>query len=83
LSKLFSKDRAAALTRFQHRHIESLIQLCRSEGIDSAEARKVETVDFFLDSQSFNKAVADVDEVKRWLPEVEIAVWNGGQAQEV
>jgi hypothetical protein len=83
LSKLSSKDRAAALTRFQHRHIESLIQLCRSEGIDSAEARKVETVDFFLDSQSFNKAVADVDEVKRWLPEVEIAVWNGGQAQEV
>jgi hypothetical protein len=82
-SKLLPKDRAAALARFQSRHIECLIELCQSEGIESAEARKVETVDFFLDSQGFSKAVADVDEVKKWLPEVEIAVWNGDQAQKV
>jgi hypothetical protein len=82
-SKHFAKDRAAALARFQSLHIECLIELCQCEGIESAEARKVETVDFFLDSQSFSKAVGDIDELKTWLPEVEIAVWNGDQAQKV
>ncbi|EDU50620.1 fad dependent oxidoreductase protein [Pyrenophora tritici-repentis] len=81
-SKLFPKDRAAALTRFQSRHIECLVSLCESEGIECAEARKVETVDLFLDGQSFAKAVANVDELKRWLPEVGIAVWRGDQVQE-
>jgi hypothetical protein len=82
-SKLFPKDRAAALTRFQALHLECLVDLCQSEGIDSAEAREVETADFFLDDQSFSKAVAEVDEMKKWLPEVKIAVWNGDQTQEV
>jgi hypothetical protein len=81
--KLFTKDRAAALARFQALHLKCLVGLCQGEGIKSAEARKVDTVDFFLDAQSFSKAVADVDEMKEWLPEVEIAVWNGHQAQEV
>ena len=82
-SKLLPKDRAAAVARFQSLHLECLIEVCQSEGIESAEARKVETADFFLDSPSFSKAVADVDELKKWLPEVEIAVWDGDQAQEV
>ncbi|KAI4683450.1 uncharacterized protein J4E88_004626 [Alternaria novae-zelandiae] len=72
-SKLLPKDRAAALARFQLSHIKYLTELCESEGIESAEARKVETVDFFLDDESFSKAVADVEELKKWLPEVEIA----------
>ena len=82
-SKLFPKDRAAALARFQSLHINCLIELCQSQGINAAEARRVETVDFFLDEQSFSKAVADIDELKRWLPEIEIAVWNSNQAHEV
>jgi len=82
-SKLLPKDRAAALARFQLLHVKYLTELCESEGIESAEARKVETVDFFLDDESFSKAVTDVEELKKWLPEVEIAVWKGDQAQKV
>ncbi|CAN9228441.1 unnamed protein product [Alternaria alternata] len=63
-SKLFPKDRAAALARFQSLHINCLIELCQSQGINAAEARRVETVDFFLDEQSFAKAVADIDQLK-------------------
>ncbi|KAH7398606.1 FAD dependent oxidoreductase-domain-containing protein [Pyrenochaeta sp. MPI-SDFR-AT-0127] len=81
-SKTFSKDRAAALTRFQLRHVEALIGLCDGEGIEAAEARKVETVDVFLDKETFDKAVEDVSEMKKWIPEVEIAVWDGPKAQE-
>ncbi|ORY18857.1 hypothetical protein BCR34DRAFT_670746 [Clohesyomyces aquaticus] len=81
-SKTFPKDRAAALTRLQMRHLESLIGLCESEGIEAAEARKVETVDLFLDPKSFHKAVEDGAEMKKWLLEVEIAVWNSEKALE-
>ena len=83
LSKLLPKDRAAALTRFQSRHVDCLIELCKSEGIEAAEARKVETVDVFLDSQAFYKASEYVAELKKRLPDVEIAVWNGDQARKV
>ena len=81
--KLFSKDRAAALTRFQVRHIEFLVNLCRSEGIDAAEARDVETVDLFLDKPTFDKVTKEVTEMKTWLPEVEIRIWDKQKAQEV
>ncbi|KAI4942225.1 hypothetical protein J4E91_010199 [Alternaria rosae] len=80
-SKLLPKDRAAALARFQLLHVKYLTELCESEGIKSAEARKVDTVDFFLDSESFSKAFADVEELKKWLPEVEITVWKGDEVQ--
>jgi hypothetical protein len=82
-SKLLPKDRAAALARFQLLHIDYLVQLCQGEGIESAEARKVETTDFYLDSQSFFKAAANVEELKKWVPEVEIAVCNGDEVQKV
>jgi len=82
-SKLLPKDRAAALARFQLLHVKYLTELCESEGLESAEARKVETVDFFLDDESFSKAVADVEELKKWLPEVEIVVWKGDEVQKV
>ncbi|RMZ70325.1 fad dependent oxidoreductase [Pyrenophora seminiperda CCB06] len=82
LSKLLPKNRAAALAQFQYRHVECLIALCQSEGIECAEARKVETVDFFLDGPAFSKAVADAGELEKWLPEIKIVVWNGDQAQE-
>jgi len=82
-SKILPKDRAAALTRFRMRHVEDLVSLCQSEGIEVAEARKVETVDLFLDEQTFGEAVEDVTEMKKWLPEVEIAVWDRRKAQEV
>lgn len=83
LSKLFSKDRAAALVRFQSLHVDCLTGICEGEGIEAAQARKVETADFFLDSKSFSKAIADSWALNQWLPEIEIAVWNGDEAQKV
>ncbi|EMD93827.1 hypothetical protein COCC4DRAFT_65959 [Bipolaris maydis ATCC 48331] len=80
-SKLFSKDRATALVRFQSLHIDYLTGLCEIEGIEAAQARKVETVDFFLDNKSFSKAVADSHALKQWLPEIDIVIWNGDEAQ--
>ncbi|KAI4650397.1 hypothetical protein J4E93_002753 [Alternaria ventricosa] len=80
-SKLLPKHRAAALARFQFLHVKYLTELCDTEGIEAAEARKVDTVDFFLDNHSFSKAVADVEELKKWLPEVEITAWKGDQVQ--
>lgn len=83
LSKHMPKDRAAALVRFQMRHIEILIGLCKSESIEATEARNVQTVDLFLDEETFHGAVENVEEMKRHLPEVEITVWDGQKAREV
>lgn len=83
LSKLFSKARAAALVRFQCLHADYLTAICESEGIEAAQARKVETADFFLDSKSFSKATTESHALKQWLPEIDIAVWNGDEAQKV
>jgi hypothetical protein len=81
--KGFSKDRAAALTRFRIQHLESLLSICHSEGIEAAEAREVETIDLFLDNEAYKKAVEQVKEMKNWIPNFEITVWNGHEAQEV
>jgi hypothetical protein len=81
--KTFSKDRAAALTRFRMQHLESLLSLCQSEGIEAAEAQEVETVDLFLDDEAYKKAVEQVEEMRKWIPGFEIVVWDGQEAQEV
>jgi hypothetical protein len=65
------------------RHVQALLAVCQHEGIDIAEAREVETVDLFLDSATLDKAIDDVKEMKRWLPEVEIEILDKDQAQQV
>ncbi|PVH94051.1 DAO-domain-containing protein [Periconia macrospinosa] len=81
-SKEMAKDRAAALVRFQMQHVETLIGLCKNEGIEIAEARSVQTVDLFLDDQTFREAVESVEEMKKYLPEVEISVWDRQKTRE-
>lgn len=81
-SKTMSKERAAALVRFQLRHLEILTDLCRAEGIQAAEAREVETVDFYLDEESFLKSVEEVDAMKEWIPEVDVRTWDGPKARQ-
>jgi hypothetical protein len=82
-SSVYGKQRAAVLVRFQLRHVQALLAVCQHEGIDIAEAREVETVDLFLDSATLDKAIDDVKEMKRWLPEVEIEILDKDQAQQV
>ncbi|KAM0328053.1 hypothetical protein ACHAQA_005455 [Verticillium albo-atrum] len=81
-SKVFSPERAAALARFQLRHIDCLTELCDAEGIDVAEAREVETADLYLDDETFQKSVQSVEDLKKWVPEVDIGVWTGEEARE-
>lgn len=83
LSKFFRPERAAALARFQHRHIRCLTELCTVEGIDVAEAREVETADLFLDEETFDKSVRDAKRVQEWLPEATTETWTGSEAREV
>lgn len=85
LSKTFSPERAAALVRFQGRHLGCLTELCEAEGIDVAEARAVETVDLFLDEGSFEEGKKEVEGCKKWMPEVEaeIELWEGESMRQV
>ena len=81
LAKHVGKDRAIALTRFQRKHLDLLLELCNATGIDAAEAREVETVDLFLDSASFADAVKGVKETEPMLPEEEMKIWEREEAQ--
>lgn len=81
--KTLGPERAAALARFQLRHLETFVELCKAEGIDVAECREVETVDFFLDDKSYESALEEVNEVNNWVPEFKISRWTAKEAQEV
>lgn len=82
-AKTMPKSRAVALTRFQLKHLDVLVDLCKARGIDAAETRQVETVDLFLDKTSFEKAVRNVEETKANLPEDATRTWQRKEAQEV
>ncbi|KAM7219205.1 FAD dependent oxidoreductase domain containing protein [Rhypophila decipiens] len=79
--KKLGPERAAALARFQLRHLETFVGLCKVERIDVAECREVETVDFFLDDETYRTALNEVDEVNKWVPEFTISRWTAEEAQ--
>ncbi|KAJ3036883.1 hypothetical protein HDV00_002226 [Rhizophlyctis rosea] len=80
--KKIGPERAATLVRFSLRHVEVLTELCKKEGIDVAECREVETADVFLDLDTWRSALEEVEELKQWVPEYEIGIWGGAEAQE-
>ncbi|KAK3387307.1 FAD dependent oxidoreductase-domain-containing protein [Podospora didyma] len=79
--KLMQPERAAALSRFQLRHLETLVSLCDAEKIHVAECREVETVDLFLDEETFDQAVKEAKETSKWIPEFKTSVWTSSAAQ--
>lgn len=81
--KFHSKERAAALCRFQLKHLSTLTRLCSAEGIDLAECREVETVDFAIDTETLQKAVQEAEEAKKWIPEFEYQVWTVEETRKV
>jgi glycine/D-amino acid oxidase-like deaminating enzyme len=83
MRKVLPPERAAELVRFQLRHLDALVGLCRAEGIDVAECREVETVDLFVDEEAFRGAVKQVEDLRKWVPEFEILVWDAAEAREV
>jgi hypothetical protein len=76
-------ERAAALVRFQLRHVDLLTTLCAEESIAEAECRAVETVDLFTTEAAWAEAVEKVDMLKTWVPEFDMVVWEGDAASEV
>ncbi|KAI6382221.1 hypothetical protein MCOR25_000810 [Pyricularia grisea] len=82
LAERFGHDRAVALTRFQRRHLDVLVDLCNARGIDAAHVSEVETVDLFLDEASFDDAVKKVAETTSRMPEEEAVVWQREEAKE-
>ncbi|KAH9907923.1 FAD dependent oxidoreductase [Xylariomycetidae sp. FL2044] len=81
LRKTFGPARAAALTRFQLRHVGVLTELCRAEGWELAECREVETADLYLDEADREKAFEEVRELAKWIPELEVRMLDEVEAQ--
>ncbi|RYP91900.1 hypothetical protein DL770_001960 [Monosporascus sp. CRB-9-2] len=76
-------ERAAELARFQVAHVRTLTELCAHEGWDAlAECREVETVDLYLDEGDRDAAFAEVRELGRWAPELEMRMWDATEARE-
>lgn len=83
LKRKLGPHRAAEIVRFQMRHLDILINMCKEDGIDVAECRQVETVDIFLDPLAFGDAKGKVLALKEFLPEANIQIWEAAQAREV
>ncbi|KAH8179008.1 FAD dependent oxidoreductase domain-containing protein [Sarocladium implicatum] len=80
LQTVIGKKRAAEVTRFQMRHLEMLKQV--GEHIPEADVREVETVDFFVQENEFEKIKKHIREAKEWLPEFECDIWEAEAARE-
>ncbi|KAK1988366.1 FAD dependent oxidoreductase [Colletotrichum cereale] len=72
LARHFGNEGATRLTRFMLRTAEAVMEVGRAEGMEVAECRPVETVDFFLDEAGFEDGKKQYEELRRWLPEVEM-----------
>ncbi|KAI1269940.1 FAD dependent oxidoreductase [Xylariaceae sp. FL1019] len=77
-----NEERAAALVRFQLAHLDVLTSLCEAEGWDAAECRKVETTDMYLTDEDREKAFEEVHELRKWVPELKIQMWDSEEAHE-
>ncbi|KAF4344858.1 FAD dependent oxidoreductase [Fusarium beomiforme] len=71
-------ENARRIVRFKRRHLEMMKQL--GEGIERAEVREVETVDVFVEKVDFEKAKAQVNDVREWMPEEKHRVWEADEA---
>jgi hypothetical protein len=83
LKRVLPEHRAAELVRFQLRHLDALVGLCKEEKIDIAECREVETVDLFVDEDAFKGAIKQVEDLRKWVPEFEMSIWGAAEAREV
>ncbi|ORY56086.1 FAD dependent oxidoreductase-domain-containing protein [Pseudomassariella vexata] len=76
------EERAAATTRFQLVHVGVLTRLCRQEGWEAVERREVTTADLFLDDEGREKRMEEVEELRRWVPELRMDVLGAEEARE-
>ncbi len=78
--KLGSAELARDVVRFEMRHLPALLEVGAT--FPAAEVREVETVDVFVEMSDFEAAKKTVEELKEWLPEIEIGVWDADEARE-
>ena len=77
--KLGSAELARDVVRFEMRHLSALLEL--GGKIPDAEVREVETVDVFVERSDFEKVKMAVEEVRAWMPEMEIWVFEAEEAR--
>ncbi|KAL7926384.1 FAD dependent oxidoreductase domain-containing protein [Trichoderma austrokoningii] len=80
LRKMMGEEKARKIVRMQMRHLDVLRAVDEQMGL--GEVRAVETVDVYIERGVFDKLKGSVEELRMWMPEVEVCVWEGGEARE-
>ncbi|KAM0263788.1 hypothetical protein ACHAQJ_001106 [Trichoderma viride] len=80
LRKSLGEEKTRKIVRMQMRHLEALKEV--GEEMSSGEVREVETVDVFLGEEGFEKVKRSVEEMKDWMPEFEVSVWEAEKARQ-
>lgn len=85
LKSRYGIESAKKVLQFQRRHMPILLDLIQQMGLDSAEAKEVETVDIFTDEKVWNEAKAMVQELRDGVPDAaeDIVVHDGLSGCEV
>jgi hypothetical protein len=63
--------------------VDCLRGLCEEEGWDVAECREVETADLLLDEKTREEWLREVEECRKWIPEMGFEVMDGKTVQRV
>ncbi|KAF7589369.1 hypothetical protein BBP40_004417 [Aspergillus hancockii] len=84
LKAVLGREKAKSVLHFQLKHLSTILNLAKAEGLEDAEVRQVETVDLFADQTMWDKAQNMVLELRRDAPECahDIMIWDAKQAQE-
>ncbi|KAJ5743107.1 hypothetical protein N7533_010209 [Penicillium manginii] len=69
LKSRYGIDSAKKILQFQRRHMPLLLDMVQQMGLDSAEAREVETVDVFTDAKVWNEAKKMVQQSREDVPD--------------
>ncbi|KND91692.1 hypothetical protein TOPH_03877 [Tolypocladium ophioglossoides CBS 100239] len=80
LKRKLGPEKARRIVRFQLRHLPALLEVGRE--IPQGEAREVETVDLFLEDKVFETARQTVEEMREWMPEIEVTALKGEEVQD-
>ncbi|KAJ5378615.1 hypothetical protein N7509_011734 [Penicillium cosmopolitanum] len=84
LKSRYGIDSAKKILQFQRRHMPILLDMIQQMGLDSAEAKDVETVDIFTDEKVWNEAKLMVQELRDDFPDAaeDIVVHDGSSGCE-
>ncbi|KAE8355152.1 hypothetical protein BDV28DRAFT_146444 [Aspergillus coremiiformis] len=72
------------MLHFQFRHLPTILELVKTEGLEEAEAREVEMMDLFTEETMWNQAQSMVQELWREVSECakNLIIWYAKEARE-